>query len=278
MLTMKRIALLFILLYTSAACVQKKAIPESLIGVKTVVDSFDSAITAMGVWEPKDTMGNMPFSMSLDELNAAHKQAKLTWTEFKGLCDSEKYEEAFNLYNAYNSELKQPNSGDFMLYLKHSLYRYMFYSEVLLPMLIEFKGEPDATEEYIEILQLEKAMEDLTMKKNDDGSYYVPEVYPVVLLDLGHALATTGQIDDARELFYDIIISVYAITGNNLQAHFVASQYAARLYLIEGQKENAIANWNMFKHALETDRANYDEEELEHYLKLIDDEIRQIKA
>lgn len=275
---MKRAFAIFTIIVSLISCTQKRTIPESLIGVKTVVASIDSAITAMGVWEPKDTIGNMPFSMSLDELNAAHEQAKLTWTEFKGLCDSEKYEEAFNLYNAYNSELKQPNSGDFLLYLKHSQYRYMFFSEVLHPMLIEFKGEPDATEEYIEILQLEKAMEDLTKKKNDDGSYYVPEVYPVVLMDLGLALATTGLIDEARELFYDIIISVYAITGNNLQAHFVASQYAARLYLIEGQKENAIANWNLFKNALEMDRGSYDEDELEQYLKKIDDEIRQIKA
>jgi hypothetical protein len=274
---MKRIALFYLLFISFVACAQKKTVPESLLGIKDVVVRIDSALLFVPKWEPQDSMPENPFSMTSDDMQRAYDQANTTWEQFKSLCDQEEYKEALTFYYAYNDELKQPNSGDFLLHLRHSTYRYLFFSEVLRPLLHEYWGEPSATEEYVKVLQLEKAFEDLTKREYDDGSCYVPEVYPLVLMELGLSLATTGQIDEARELFYDIINSVYYITGSNLEANFVASQYAAGLYLVDGQKENAIANWNLFKNALESDSANYDEEELELYLKKIDDEIRQIQ-
>ena len=275
---MKRIELLFLLFISLVACAQKKTIPESLLGVKDVVERIDSALIIVPKWDPQDSIAENSFNMTSEDMHRAYAQANKTWVQFKSLCEQEEYQEALTFYYAYNDELKQPNSGDFLLHLRHSTYRYLFFSEVLRPLLHEYWGEPSATEEYVKVLQLEKAMEDLSKRKYDDGTQYVPEVYPEMIMDLGLSMASIGQIDEAREFFYDIIIAIYIQTGDNLLAHFVASKYAAELYLKEGQSDNAISNWKLFKEALENNKSVYDSDELELILQQIDKEILTLQS
>lgn len=267
------------------ACGQKKSVPESLKGIKKNVAQIDSAVNAMYGWEPRDSTYNHsvdtlvagimneynaddPEYQHLDENTPAIEQqaydeARITWAEFKRLIDVGKYEEALDFYEGKNASSRGKNSGDFLVYLKHSTQRYVFYSEVLRPLMQEYRENTYALEESINILQLEKALEDASIQMQTDNTGYVPEVYPRVVMDLGIALAESGKIDDARNLFYDLINGVYGLSGSALLANYIASDYAEKLYLIEGDKEGAIANWNRFKDAIEQSKENYDPEEYE---------------
>lgn len=289
--------LLVILLLTGAlaACGQNNSIPESLSEVKGVVAQLDSAVAAMYGWEPRDSTYNHSVdtvvSAIMDQYETEHPdqpkevrtehaiqqrtydEARITWAEFKRLIDVGKYEEALDFYEGENASSRGKNSGDFLVYLKHSTHCYVFYSEVLRPLMQEYRENTYALEESISILQLEKALEDASIQMQADNTGYVPEVYPRVVMDLGIALAESGKIDDARNLFYDLIDGVYGLTGSALLANYIASDYAEKLYLIEGDKEGAKANWNRFKEAVKQNKSEYDPEDVEVCLKRIDDAI-----
>ena len=295
---MKNIIATLAITVSIIACGQQKSIPENLSDVKTVVAQLDSAVTAMYGWEPRDST----YNHSLDTLVAgmmneykaddpeyehqdegvpaiqqqAYDEARVTWAEFKRLIDADKYEEALNLYLGEDKDYIKENSGDFLVYLKHSTQRYVFFSQVLLPLMQEYKGEDAAQEDFINNLQLEKALEDMSIELQADNTGYIPEVYPQVVRDLGIALASSGKMDEAHELFYDLIDGVYGLTDSALLANYIASDYAAELYLIDGDKEGAIANWNRFKEAVEQNKSAYDPEEVEVCLRRIEEAIEEL--
>ena len=296
---MRQLLSITTILLCTLSCGQQKTIPESLTDVKTVVARLDSTVTAMYGWEPRDST----YNHSLDTLVAgmmneykaddpeyehqdegvpaiqqqAYDEARVTWAEFKRLIDADEYEEALNIYLGEGKDYIKKNSGDFLVYLKHSTQRYVFFSQVLLPLIQEYKGEEAAQEDFINNLQLEKALEDMSIELQADNTGYIPEVYPKVVRDLGIALASSGKMDEAHELFYDLIDGVYGLTGSALLANYIASDYAAELYLIEGDKEGAIANWNLFKNAIEQNKANYDPEEVELCLSKIKQAIEELQ-
>ena len=296
---MRQLLSIITILLCTLSCGQQKTIPESLTDVKTVVARLDSTVTAMYGWEPRDST----YNHSLDTLVAgmmneykaddpeyehqdegvpaiqqqAYDEARVTWAEFKRLIDADEYEEALNIYLGEGKDYIKKNSGDFLVYLKHSTQRYVFFSQVLLPLIQEYKGEEAAQEDFINNLQLEKALEDMSIELQADNTGYIPEVYPKVVRDLGIALASSGKMDEAHELFYDLIDGVYGLTGSALLANYIASDYAAELYLIEGDKEGAIANWNLFKNAIEQNKANYDPEEVELCLSKIKQAIEELQ-
>ena len=281
------------------ACTRKNSVPESLLGIKSVVASIDSTVMAMYGWEPRDST----YDHSVDTfVNAVMKQyeethpdadlgdrteyaveqkaydeARTTWSRFKRLCDADKYADALELYLGDEASSRKNNSGDILIFLKHSTLRYTFYSQALFPIMREYKGEDYAIQEYIDLLHLEKAMEDMSIAMSAESNGYVPEVYPQVVKDLGLALASVGRTDEAHELFYDLVDGVYGLTGNVLMANFVASEYAADLYLQDGMKSEAIGNWNLFKNALEENRSQYDATELELVLRGIDAKISELQ-
>ena len=296
---MRNIITALVILVSIIACGQQKTIPENLSDVKTVVAQLDSAVTVMYGWEPRDST----YNHSVDTLVAgmmneykadnpeyehqdegvpaiqqqAYDEARLTWAEFKRLIDADKYEEALNFYLGEGKDYIKKNSGDFLVYLQHSTQRYVFFSQVLRPLMQEYKGEDAAREDYISNLQLEKALEDMSIELQADNTGYIPEVYPNVVRDLGIALASTGKIDEAHELFYDLIDGVYGLTGSALLANYVASDYAEDLYLIEDDVEGAIANWNRFKEAVEQNKSAYNPEEVKVCLRRIGEAIEELK-
>lgn len=299
MKAMRQLLSITTILLCTLSCGQQKTIPESLTDVKTLVAQLDSAVTAMYGWEPRDST----YNHSLDTLVAgmmneykaddpeyehqdegvpaiqqqAYDEARVTWAEFKRLIDADEYEEALNLYLGEGKDYIKKNSGDFLVYLKHSTQRYVFFSQVLLPLMQEYKGEDAAQEDFINNLQLEKALEDMSIELQADNTGYIPEVYPKVVRDLGIALASSGKMDEAHELFYDLIDGVYGLTGSALLANYIASDYAEKLYLIEGDTEGAIANWNRFKEAAEQSKENYDPEEYELCLNKIEQAIEALQ-
>lgn len=296
---MKRIIIAVVFLLSCFACTQKKSVPESLLGIKEVVARIDSTVMAIYGWEPQDST----YNHSVDTLVAAivdqyeearpevslgertehaidqkaYDEARSTWKQFKSLCDADRYADALDFYLADDASSRKNNSGDFLVFLKHSTQRFTFFSQVLYPMMLEYKGEDYAINEYIDLLHLEKALEDMSIAMGNDSNGYVPEVYPQVVRELGLSLASIGKIDEAHELFYDLIDGVYGLTGNVLFANYVASEYVADLYLQDGMKSEAIANWNLFKNAIEENKDQYDETELELVLQRIDAKISELQ-
>ena len=296
---MNRLPIIFALSVFVIACGQKKPIPENLAGVKRAVAMLDSAVTAMYGWEPRDST----YNHSLDTLVAglmndyyaddpeyeyrdggvpaiqqnAHDEARTTWAEFKRLIDADKYEEALEFYLDEGDDYIKKNAGDFLVFLKHSTQRYVFYSDVLRRLMQEYKGDDEALEDYINNLQLEKALEDATIDLQADNNGYVPEVYPYVIRDLGMGLVVTGKIDEAKEMFSDLINGVYGLTGDALYANYHGTQYAALLYILDGKPDWAKATWENYKDYLEENRSDYDEESLEVCFKHIQEELDKLQ-
>ena len=266
------------------SCGIKKPIPESLLNVKSVVERLDSAVTSMYGWEPQDST----YNKSVDTLVAgimnqynedkpdyipsdpsapavtqvAYNQARKTWVEFKRLVDSDKYEEALDYYFADSAGGDGKNAGDFLVFLKHSTYRYTFDSEVLLPMMREYRGDTFAVDQYIDILHLEKAMEDASIAMNQRDEPYIPEVYPYVVKDLGFALASSGKMEEALNLSGDLISAVYDVTGSAIYANFFGTKYGAQLYSAENDNQTAIGLWENFERYLDEYKDDYTPEEL----------------
>ena len=296
---MKRLPIIIALCVSIIACAQKKPIPKELLHVKKMVAQLDSAVTAMYGWEPRDSTYNHSVDTLvadiMNDYNAddpeykrqdgsvpaiqqqAYDEARVTWAEFKRLVGADKYEEALEFYLSEGDDYIKKNSGDFLVFLKHSTQRYVFFSEVLMPLMREYKGDEYALNEYIGLLQLEKALEDATIDMQADITGYVPEVYPYVIRDLGFALVDTGKMDEAQDLFNDLINAVYLMTGDALFANFHGTKYAASLYQRKGMKLWARGTWDNFKDYLEENRSDYDEEDLEVCFKHIQEELDKLQ-
>lgn len=280
------------------SCAQSKSIPENLVGVKRTVAMLDSAVTAMFGWEPKDSTYNHTLDTlvagMMNEYNAenpsyeyrdgnlpaiqqqAYDEARVTWAEFKRLIDADKYKEALDFYEGEGASSRGKNAGDFLVFLKHSTQRYVFFSDVLRRLMQEYKGKDESLKEYINLLQLEKALEDASIEMQADYTGYVPEVYPYVVRDLGLGLVATGKMDEAQNLFSDMAQGVYGLTGDALMANFAATSFTSQLYVFDGKPDWAIANWENFKEYLEDNRSDYDENELKHCCQRIQEEIDKL--
>lgn len=295
---MKRVLLIIALAIPIVSCKTQNTVPESLKNIKRVVSQLDSAVTSMYGWEPKDSTYNQsvdtlvsdmmnqynegrPDYVPIGESEPAIKQetydsSKLTWAEFKRLIDADQYEKALEFYFADKEGEDGKNSGDFLVFLKHSSYRYQFDSDVLLPLMREFKGDTFAVDHYIDILHLEKALEDASIAMNQSDEPYIPEAYPYVVKDLGFALAASGKMKEALDLSSDLISAIYDITGSAIYANFFGTQYGAQLYVAEDDPESAIALWENFERYLDEYKEDYTSEELEDMKGRIDNEKKAI--
>lgn len=295
---MKRVLLIIALAIPIVSCKTQNTVPESLKNIKRVVSQLDSAVTSMYGWEPKDSTYNQsvdtlvsdmmnqynegrPDYVPIGESEPAIKQetydsSKLTWAEFKRLIDADQYEKALEFYFADKEGEDGKNSGDFLVFLKHSSYRYQFDSDVLLPLMREFKGDTFAVDHYIDILHLEKALEDASIAMNQSDEPYIPEAYPYVVKDLGFALAASGRMKEALDLSGDLISAIYDITGSAIYANFFGTQYGAQLYVAEDDPESAIALWENFERYLDEYKEDYTSEELEDMKGRIDNEKKAI--
>lgn len=295
---LKRALLIIALVLPIISCKTKNNIPESLKDVKRTVAFLDSAVTSMYGWEPQDSTYNksvdtlvsgilnqykegepefVPIEASEPVIKqSSYDSSKLTWTAFKKLIDADQYEKALDFYFADKEGEEGKNSNDFLLFLKHSSCRYRFDSDVLFPLMREFKGDAFAVKHYIDILHLEKAMEDASIAMNQREEPYIPEAYPYVLNDLGFALASSGKINEALNLSGDFISAVYNATGSSLYANFCGTKYGARLYVAIDDPESAIGLWEEFERYLDENKDDYEPEELESIKRRIVKEKKEI--
>lgn len=273
---MKLIIISLALCACAISCSTKKDIPENLVVIKEAVAQLDSAVASMYGWEPQDSTYNSDITSSAIE-QKTYDDARVTWAEFKRLCDAGKFEDALVFYEGDNSDTNRKNAGDFLVFLKHSTQRYCFYSQILRPLMQEYQGEDEALDKYISLLQLEKAMEDFSIEMQADGNGYIPEVYPYVVRDLGLGLTATGKIDEALEYADNLAYAVFGLTGDSLFSDFLSTQYVAQLYTLDGQFDQAIDTWEGYKGFLKGNAADYDTEELGSCLTQIDAEIAKLQ-
>lgn len=293
-----KLAVLAAVFVSTIACGQKKNVPESLVGIKEIVAQIDSAVNAIYGWEPRDSTHDasvdtlvanimreheterpehnigMKSAASIEQ--SAYDDARKTWAEFKRLCDQEEYEAALDFYLADKPNDGGSKAGDFLLYLKHSSHRFYFFSEVLLPLMQEYKGTEFARKEYIDLLQLEKALEDTSIAIQADGNGYIPDVYPYLIRELGLALTADGKLNEALDLADDLMNVVYQVSGEALYANFVGTQYAAKLYLYLDDKEKAISTWEDFKRFLNDTADDYPADILKEVQAQIQEQIELI--
>ncbi len=98
-----------------------------------------------------------------------YDDARKTWDAFVSLCGQDRYGEALDFYFADKEDGKGSNAGDFLVHLKHSTYRYTFLSDVLMPLMMEYRDEEFALGKFVDLLQLEKSLEDITIRPADVG-------------------------------------------------------------------------------------------------------------
>ena len=145
-------------------------------------------------------------------------------------------------------------------------------------MMRELRGDTFAVEQYIDILHLEKAMEDASIAMNQRDEPYIPEVYPYVVKDLGFALASSGKMEEALNLSGDLISAVYDITGSAIYANFFGTQYGAQLYAAENDNKTALGLWENFERYLDEYKDDYTSEELSDIKVRIDKEKQSLSS
>lgn len=289
-----------ILMLVSSCGGTKSAVPESLAEIKAIVAQLDSDVSEMYGWEPRDSTYNHAtdslVSSIIDEYEKerpdanigertehaieqeAYDDARVTWAEFKRLCDADKYKDALDFYFSEGDDYIKKNAGDFLVFLKHSTQRYVFFSQVLLPLMREYRGDTFAIDHFIDVMELEKAMEDASIAMSADTDGYVPEVYPLVIQELGYALGAAGRMEEAQDLFDDLIYGIYSLSGDALSANFYGTRYSANLYMKDGNPNKALAMWDYFKDYLDENKSDYDPENLEHCLQRIEEEKSEISS
>lgn len=290
------------LLLTFSACgsTEKKPVPESLVGIKETVARLNSMVTSMYGSEPKDST----YDCSVDTMSSylmdvyeqthpnepeqkrtehaidqeAFDQAKITWNKFKHFIDEDQYEEALDFCLGNEDKMMKKRTGDFIIFLRHSTLRFEFFSQVLRPMMIEYRGLDFATEEYISYLHFEKANCDVIISLLTEFTDYFPEVYPNIITELGTALVSVGKIDEAMKMCGDLSNAIVLITGDVHYANFCVAGYAANLYVKDDQPDLALAIWDGYERDyLEGQKSYYEPEELNRYIRCVEAERSKIQ-
>lgn len=201
----------------------------------------------------------LPDSLSYDYLNSdkisndikeVRDVAERRWDKFIGLCRSYSYGKALDCY--------LENFADFFVYLRFSADRYEFLSSILLPLMRECRGEEFARKRYIEDLSFEKGNEEFMIALNEeDGEGYVPEVYPDVVRNLGHALAADGRLDEALALAEDLLTP--ALWPGEYGAH-AGARYIMGIFEKTGSAEDSDRFYEAIRQLVSRDKNLTDED------------------
>lgn len=184
-----------------------------------------------------------------DEMEKSRNIAEQRWDKFIGLCRSYSYGKALDCY--------LEDFADFFVYLKISDDRYEFLSSILLPLMRECRGEEFARKRYIEDLSFEKSNEEFIIAINEGREGYVPEVYPDVVRDLGHALAEDGRLDEALALAEDLLTP--ALWPGEYGAH-AGARYIMGIFEKTGSAEGTDRFYEAIRQLVSRDKNLTDED------------------
>lgn len=235
----------------------------SLLEITETVSSFDTkvkeAYTEIGSAfdaKVKEAYKDYPLPDSLaydylnsDEIEKSRNIAEQRWDKFIGLCRSYSYGKALDCY--------LEDFADFFVYLRFSADRYEFLSSILLPLMRECRGEEFARKRYIEDLSFEKSNEEFIIAINEGREGYVPEVYPDVVRDLGHALAEDGRLDEALALAEDLLTP--ALWPGEYGAH-AGARYIMGIFEKTGSAEGTDRFYEAIRQLVSRDKNLTDED------------------
>lgn len=187
--------------------------------------------------------------LNSDEMEKSRNIAEQRWDKFIGLCRSYSYGKALDCY--------LEDFADFFVYLKISDDRYEFLSSILLPLMRECRGEEFARKRYIEDLTFEKTTEEFMIAINEGREGYVPEVYPDVVRDLGHALAADGRLDEALALAEDLLNPALQSAGYGAYA---GARYIMGIFEKTGSAEDSGRFYEAIRQLVSRDKNLTDED------------------
>lgn len=220
----------------------------SLLELTETASAFDAKV--------KEAYKDYPLPDSLaydylnsDEIEKSRNIAEQRWDKFIGLCRSYSYGKALDCY--------LEDFADFFVYLKISDDRYEFLSSILLPLMRECRGEEFARKRYIEDLSFEKSNEEFMIAINEGREGYVPEVYPDVVRDLGHALAADGRLDEALALAEDLLNPALRSAGYGAYA---GARYIMGIFEKTGSAEDSDRFYEAIRQLVSRDKNLTDED------------------
>lgn len=210
----------------------KAAIADSYMGKVQTEERdgkqlFDDAkdLLSNGEYEKaRDLLGNDAISKS------AIDSANIAWTTFANLCKYKKYRKAYDYFT------DKHNQGNLLVAMPHSTPRFRMISEVICPLMFEYKDRDTALEEYLDLVRLEYYMEQSTILLNQDQGY-IPEVYPNVIAELGAVLAASGKPEEALDLLQEYSDAIQSITGDYMYGRCLGTSYIVHIMRIVGDDE-----------------------------------------
>lgn len=197
--------------------------------------------------------------------------ADMAWNKFKQLCNSQKYKEAYEFYKR--------DQGDILVSLSHSSSRYTFLAEVLKPLMTHYETPDSMAVKYLDEIELEYQLESATIKLSGEECY-VPDLYPLTIIEYGRALNKVGRWRDATNLIEELKEVTLFLTEDSMDANFTVTMYLAYLLDDSGDSEAAANLFKSFKNDILTWKEE-DSEELgaeeyyNDYLRMIDERIEQ---
>lgn len=241
--------------------------------LKLTLAKIDSARVSLVGFEPNEP-GYKPMNAPFDKpTQETFDTAAVTWRTFVGLCEKDKFEEAYKFYK------EDGNPGDFMVCLKHSTVRYHFYKDVLGPMMYEFEPKDSADVKYLALLKVEYYLGVFMMHCGAGDSDYIPETFPDVTVELGMMLAERNRIDEALEMLDDYAYAVNGLSGNPAFTNCNLALFEASLYYASGNNKQAIETLEGYKQfTSENKDPDKDPAEYDHYFKVIDEGIALYKG
>ena len=188
---------------------------------------------------------------------------------FSTFCKNGKMPEALDFYRTGDNSLKIVTA------LYHSTLRFTFDTEVLWPIMVTC-SEDDPREEFLDVLLMEKALQDMSLVGGADD-VYVPETYSDLLIQTGHLLSAIGRLDDALHMSEDMQKAATLATGSPLVGMVTAARYRATVMCVAGKQDDAIASLQDTMNSLIASTPKKNAEEYEEMIDLLRQEINGIR-
>lgn len=243
------------------------------VEIKQTIEMIDSARLSLVGFEPKEQEYRPeanPFGVPSQE---SYDSSVVVWNSFVELCKKDKFKEAYDYYN------EGGNSVEFIICLKHSTNQYIFYKDVLKPMMYEFEPKDSADVKYMATLAFEYTLEEFMMQYWAGETDYVPDTFPYLTIELGTMLAGQGQIDEALEMVDSFGYAVQGLNGNPAFTNFNIALYVAHLYYAAGDIAQAIETLEDYKeYTAEHKDPDRDPQEYDYYCSYVDREIERMSG
>ena len=241
--------------------------------IKETIEKLDSSRLALVDFEPKEQEYQPEEYLFGVPTQESYDSSVVVWNTFIELCKNDKFKEAYDYYN------EEGNSVEFIICLKHSTNQYIFFKDVLRPIMYEFEPKDSADVKYLDILSFEYSLDEFMMQYWAGKTDYVPDSFPFLAIELGTMLAEQGQIDEALEMVKSFCYAVQGLNGNPAYTNFNIAMYVAHIYYAAGDIAQAIETLEDYKaYTAEHKHLDRDPQEYDYYFSYVDREIERMSG